>query len=63
MCKAAPGIVSLSTARGVDGSGPGPDMWLCAACLDEGINSPEAQALQQADEDMERHRDGGGHLN
>jgi hypothetical protein len=37
-------------------------MWFCVACVQEGINSPEAQALNQTEEDMDEHRKRGGRL-
>ena len=61
-CGKAPGVVNLNTAQCVDGSGPGPDMWLCAACLQEGLNSPKAQALNQADQELDEYRKRGGRL-
>lgn len=57
-----PAAVNLNMSQCVDGSGPGPDMWFCVACVQEGINSPEAQALNQAEEDMDEHRKRGGRL-
>jgi hypothetical protein len=57
-CGKAQAVVNLNTARTVDGR-PGPDLWLCAACLTEGCNMPEARALMQADEDDKS----GGRLN
>jgi hypothetical protein len=62
-CGKAPGVVNLNTAQRVDGGGPGPDMWVWAACLAEGISSPGAQAFAQADQELDEHRKRGGHLN
>jgi hypothetical protein len=61
-CGKAQAIVNLNTAKTIDGH-LGPDLWLCAACLTEGRNTPEAQALMQADEDAAEHRESGGRLN
>jgi hypothetical protein len=62
-CKTAPGIVNLNTAQRVNDGESGPNIWLCTVCLFEGVNSPEARALGQADYEMEKQLDAGGRLN
>jgi hypothetical protein len=55
-------VVNLNTATCVDGDGSGPDLWICVQCLREGVNSPEAQALAEADDEIAEHLQEGGRL-
>jgi hypothetical protein len=61
-CGKRQAVVNLNTAKTVDGQ-PGPDFWLCAACLHDGLSTPQARALTRADEDAAQHRESGGQLN
>jgi hypothetical protein len=61
-CGKGEAVVNLNTAARVDGGAPGPDFWICAQCFREGVNSPEARALAEADEEVAEHLRGGGRL-
>ena len=61
-CGKGEAVVNLSTPKQVEGGDPGPELWVCAECFGEGVNSPEARALAEADEEAEKHRRGDGRL-